>query len=102
MSVDQFGEKILRLPPRMVTPLVHTPIAWPSTKNYERFVYNAMARYIGIVTDHLTIDVDTREVSRDVLRFLREHGISTTDFAAKVVRLQRATLTNYLVRRSYS
>jgi hypothetical protein len=36
-------------------------------------------------------------VAKEVLRFLREHGISMTDFAAKVVRLQRNTISSYLV-----
>ena len=97
LSIDHFAERILRLPPRLVTPLVQNPIPWPAAKNHERFVYSAMARYLGLPTDRLVVEIDTKEVAKDVLRFLREHGISTTDFATKVVRLQRATLTNYLV-----
>ena len=98
LSIDHFAERILRLPPRLVTPLVQNPIPWPAAKNHERFVYSAMARYLGLPTDRLVVDLDTKEVAKDVLKFLREHGISTTDFASKVVRLQRATLNNYLVR----
>jgi len=97
LSINNFAERILRLPPRLVTPLVQNPIPWSAAKNHERFVYSAMARYLGLSTDRLPIELDTREIAKDVLRFLREHGISTTDFATKVVRLQRATLTNYLV-----
>jgi hypothetical protein len=81
----------------MVSPLVQTPIQWQAAKNYDRFVYASMLKYLGSPIDHLSFEIETKEVARDVLRFLREHGISLTDFAAKVVRLQRATLFNYLV-----
>ena len=97
LNVDHFAERILRLPPRMVSPLVQTPIQWQAAKNYDRFVYASMLKYLGSPIDHLSFEIETKEVARDVLRFLREHGISLTDFAAKVVRLQRATLFNYLV-----
>ncbi len=35
MNVDHFSEKVLRLPPRMVTPLIQTPIPWANAKNYQ-------------------------------------------------------------------
>ena len=98
MSVDHFSEKILRLPPRMVTPLIQTPIPWANAKNYQRFVYAAILKYLGCRTDQQSFEIETKEVAKEVLRFLREHGISMADFAAKVVRLQKSTLFGYLVR----
>ena len=52
----------------MVTPLIQTPIQWDSAKNYERFVYIAMLKYLGNSTENLSCEIETKDVAREVLR----------------------------------
>lgn len=96
ISVEQFSERILRLPSRLVGPLMRNPSMWDTCKNHEKCAYVAMLKYLGRPTDNLSAQIDTREVAKDILRFLREHGISMFDFASKVVKVPKGNLFGYL------
>ncbi len=97
MKVSQLAQSLLPgLPPLYLNDYLFNPIDWTTATPHQRYVYAMLNYWLGNEEDLFAgVYLNTRQVASEALRFVKQNGVTISEFADRVVKIPRASVSLY-------